>query len=167
MLAPEYGGDNKKESKNYANPLMGLPAHWAPNDLLFYKGDQFPERYKKGVFIAFHGSTNRTPYPQAGYIVAFVPFENGKPTGKWEVFADGFAGVDVIKNMVNAKYRPMGLAEGPDGSLYISESRKGKIWRVMFTGDKTAFGEAQLSDMEKRKSTVSYIKMPTEGKDVL
>jgi glucose/arabinose dehydrogenase len=167
MLAPEYGGDNKKESKDYANPIMGLPAHWAPNDLLFYKGDQFPERYKKGAFIAFHGSTNRTPYPQAGYIVAFVPFENGKPTGKWEVFADGFAGVDIIKNMVNAKYRPMGLAEGPDGSLYISESRKGKIWRVMFTGDKTDFGDAQLANMEKRKSTVSYIKVPTEEIDVL
>ncbi len=164
MLAPEYGGDGKKESKGYTNPLMGLPAHWAPNDLVFYKGNMFPERYKKGAFIAFHGSTNRTPYPQAGYIVAFIPFENGKPTQKWEVFADGFAGVDRIKKMQNAKYRPMGLAEGPDGSLYISESKTGKIWRVLFNGDKTAFGEAQLAKMEKRK-TRSYIKTPTEGVD--
>lgn len=166
MLAPEYGGDGIKESGNFAEPIMGLPAHWAPNDLLFYKGDQFPPRYKKGAFMAFHGSTNRTPYPQAGYIVAFVPFENGVPTGKWEVFADGFAGTDTIRNMPDAKYRPMGLAEGPDGSLYISESKQGKIWRVIYEADPQVFGEAQLAAMEKRKSR-SYIKMPDEQKDDL
>ena len=158
-MAPEYGGDGIKEAQGYAEPIMGLPAHWAPNDLLFYKGDQFPERYKKGAFIAFHGSTNRTPFPQAGYIVAFVPFENGKPTGSWEVFADGFAGVEIISDMLDAKYRPMGLSEGPDGSLYISESKQGKIWRVLFEGDPTEFGEAHLASMEQRKSQ-SYIKTP-------
>jgi glucose/arabinose dehydrogenase len=166
MVAPEYGGDGKKEAKGYTDPIMGLPAHWAPNDLLFYKGNQFPERYKKGAFIAFHGSTNRTPYPQAGYIVAFIPFVNGQPTDKWEVFADGFTGVDTVVKMADAQYRPMGLAEGPDGSLYISESRKGKIWRVMFKADPSKFEEAQLASMEKRKSR-SYIKIPDEQKDIL
>ena len=166
MMAPEYGGDGKKEAKGYAVPLLGLPAHWAPNDLLFYKGNQFPERYKQGAFIAFHGSTNRAPYPQAGYIVAFIPFENGKPIGKWEVFADGFTGIDVVQSMSQTKYRPMGLAEGPDGSLYISESKKGKIWRVLFRGDKKAFGEKQLALMEERKSK-SHIKMPDEKADLL
>lgn len=166
MLAPEYGGDGVKEAKGYSEPIMGLPAHWAPNDLLFYTGDQFPERYRKGAFVAFHGSTNRTPYPQAGYIVAFVPFKNGKPTDQWEVFADGFAGVDTIVKMNDAQYRPMGLAEGPDGSLYISDSKKGKIWRVLFKGDAQNFGEAQLLRMEKRKSR-SYIKTPLEKKDLL
>jgi mono/diheme cytochrome c family protein len=135
-------------------------------DLLFYQGDQFPERYKKGAFIAFHGSTDRSPYPQAGYIVCFVPFENGAPTGKWEVFADGFTGVDTVVNTSDALYRPMGLATGPDGSLYISESNKGKIWRVMYKGDKNKFGNAQLAEMEKRKSR-SYIKTPDEVKDNL
>ena len=164
MLAPEYGGDGIKVANGYTDPLMGMPAHWAPNDLLFYKGSQFPARYKKGAFVAFHGSTNRTPYPQAGYIVAFIPFENGKPTKKWEVFADGFTGADTIVSMQDAKYRPMGLAEGPDGSLYISESKEGKIWRVIFEGDTTSFGAAQLEAMEKRKSR-SYIKMPVENTD--
>jgi glucose/arabinose dehydrogenase len=164
MLAPEYGGDGIKEANGYTDPLMGLPAHWAPNDLLFYKGSQFPARYKKGAFVAFHGSVNRTPYPQAGYIIAFIPFENGKPTKNWEVFADGFAGIDTIVSMRDAKYRPMGLAEGPDGSLYISESKEGKIWRVIFEGDTTSFGEAQLEIMEKRKSR-SYMKMPVENTD--
>ena len=159
LVAPEYGGEGKKEAKDYKNPIMGLPAHFAPNDLLFYKGDAFPERYKNGAFIAFHGSMNRTPYPQAGYIVAFIPFNNGKPIGTWEVFADGFAGVDTIVTMPDAKYRPMGLAEGTDGSLYISESKQGKIWRVKFNGDKETFGTEQLSEMESRKSK-SYLKTP-------
>ena len=173
MLAPEYGGDGVHEATEFANPIMGLPAHWAPNDLLFYKGNQFPARYKKGAFIAFHGSTNRAPYPQAGYIVAFIPFDDDqlssaleKPLDQWEVFADGFAGVDTITNMSDAHYRPMGLSEGPDGSLYISESKKGKIWRVVFTGDPTKFGGAQLVNMEKRKSR-SYLKTPDEKTDKL
>ncbi len=166
FVAPEYGGDGVLEAKDYADPIMGLPAHWAPNDLLFYKGDQFPGRYKNGAFIAFHGSTNRGPYPQAGYIMAFIPFENRKPTEKWEVFADGFAGVATVATMEAAKYRPMGLAEGPDGSLYVSESKKGKIWRIVFKGDPARFGKEQLVRMEKRKSA-SYLRIPDEKRDNL
>ena len=168
ILQPAYGGDGKivGRAAKFDVPVMGFPGHWAPMDLLFYQGNQFPERYKKGAFIAFHGSTDRSPYPQAGYIVCFVPFENGAPTGKWEVFADGFTGVDTVVNTSDALYRPMGLATGPDGSLYISESNKGKIWRVMYKGDKNKFGNAQLAEMEKRKSR-SYIKTPDEVKDNL
>lgn len=167
VLAPEYGGDGKTEAQgNFTDPLMSLPAHWAPNDLLFYKGSQFPNRYKGGAFVAFHGSTNRGPYPQAGYIVAFLPFKDGKPTGTWEVFADGFAGVDTIAQMSDAKFRPMGLVEGPDGSLYVSESRKGRIWRVVYPGDPSSFSESQLTAMEARKSQ-SYIKVPDEQVDNL
>ncbi|QRR03273.1 PQQ-dependent sugar dehydrogenase [Dyadobacter sandarakinus] len=168
MLNPEYGGDGKKEGEGskYQNPLIGFPGHWAPNDLLFYKGDQFPERYKHGAFIAFHGSTNRAPYPQAGYFVAFVPFKNGAPAGPWEVFADGFAGVDPIINVSDAKFRPMGLAEGLDGSLYITDSRQGKLWRIMFKGNKKSFGPAQLAAMEKHKQ-LAHIRTPDEVKDNL
>ncbi len=167
--APEYGGDGKKlaTDQSYSNPLAAFPAHWAPNDLLFYQGDQFPLRYKNGAFIAFHGSTNRGPYPQAGYIVAFVPFKNGKPSGAWEVFADGFAGVDTIVNVSDAQYRPMGLAEGPDGSLYISDSKKGKIWRVMYKEDKSKFSDAALVKMEQRKNTASNIKTPDSVKEII
>ena len=166
ILAPEYGGDGEKEALGDKDPIFGLPAHWAPNDLLFYTGDQFPERYKNGAFIAFHGSTNRTPYPQAGYIVGFIPFKDGVPAGTLEIFADGFAGVDVIKEMKDAKYRPMGLAQGPDGSLYISESKKGKIWRVLFQGSKEDFGLEQLKKMERRK-LASYLKKPIENLDAV
>jgi len=168
VLQPGYGGDGKIVgiASKFDTPLIGFPGHWAPMDVLFYDGDQFPERYKNGAFIAFHGSTDRSPYPQAGYIVCFVPFENGAPTGKFEVFADGFTGVDTVINTSEAVYRPMGLAVGPEGSLYISESNKGKIWRVMYKGDKNKFGENDLAEMEKRKSR-SYIKTPDEITDNL
>jgi glucose/arabinose dehydrogenase/cytochrome c553 len=169
LQAPEYGGDGKKlaTDKSFTNPLAAFPAHWAPNDLLFYQGDQFPARYKNGAFIAFHGSTNRGPYPQAGYIVAFIPFSNGKPSGAWEVFADGFAGVDTIVNVSDARYRPMGLAEGPDGSLYISDSKKGKIWRILYKEDKTKFNNTALAGMEQRKNTATNIKTPDPIKDII
>jgi glucose/arabinose dehydrogenase len=166
IIAKEYGGDGKKEVYDFKDPILALPAHWAPNDLLFYKGNQFPARYRQGAFVAFHGSTNRTPYPQAGYIVAFIPFDHGTPTGTWEVFADGFAGVDTIYSVMDAKYRPMGLAEGPDGSLYVSESKNGKIWRIVFNGDAATFGKEQLAGMEKRKSK-THLKTPDEKADIL
>ena len=141
-LNPEYGGDGHKigDGDKLTGPVLGFPGHYAPNDLLFYDGDQFPERYRHGAFIAFHGSTIRMPYSQGGYVVAFVPFANGAPSGPWEVFADNFAGVDPIPNTSDAAARPMGLAQGPDGSLYVSDSVKGKIWRIMFKGDRGAFG---------------------------
>ena len=168
VLNPEYGGDgiNQAKGEQFDQPIMGFPGHWAPNDLLFYTGDQFPERYRHGAFIAFHGSTNRAPYPQAGYFVAFIPFENGKPNGSWEVFADGFIGVDPVVNTSDAKARPMGLAMGPDGSLYISDSVNGKIWRVMFKGNKDQFGSAQLAKMEEHKKN-SNIRTPDEVSDNL
>ncbi len=167
LLNPEYGGDGKKEGAgaDYDQPVIGFPGHWAPNDLHFYQGDQFPDHYKNGAFIAFHGSTIRSPYPQAGYFIGFVPFENGKP-GEWEVFADGFTQLDTLFETDDAGYRPMGIAMGPDGSLYISESEHGKIWRVMYKGDKNNFGPAQLAQMEERKKQ-PHIKTPDEIKDDL
>jgi glucose/arabinose dehydrogenase/mono/diheme cytochrome c family protein len=168
-LNPEYGGDKIKEGNGakLTKPVMGFPGHFAPNDILFYKGNQLPERYKKGAFVVLHGSTIRQPYPQGGYFVAFVPMVNGVVTGPWEVFADGFIQTDPVLTANSAGYRPMGITEGPDGSLYISETEKGKIWRVMFKGDKSKFGTAQLAKMVIRKKTASNIKDPDPIKDDL
>ena len=168
LLNPEYGGDGMIEGDGaqYEQPLIGFPGHWAPNDLLFYQGDMFPEHYKHGAFMAWHGSTIRSPYPQAGYFISFVPFKDGKPSGPWEVFADGFSKVDTIVNTSDAGFRPMGLAEGPDGSLYISESEEGRIWRVVFEGNRTKFGEEQLASMEARKQRPN-IKHPDPVEDNL
>ncbi|MFT3702307.1 MAG: PQQ-dependent sugar dehydrogenase [Agriterribacter sp.] len=134
LLAPEYGGNGKIAGKcgDIPRPLVAFPAHLAPNALLFYTGNQFPEKYKNGAFIAFHGSWNRAPEPQAGYFVVFVPMKDGQPNGKWEIFADGFAGGDEKKASGRVDYRPCGLAQGPDGALYISDDNKGNIWKVTY-----------------------------------
>jgi glucose/arabinose dehydrogenase len=135
ILAPEYGGDGKKEGgKDAIDPVAAYPGHMAPDGLLFYTGNMFPEKYKNGAFIAFHGSWNRAPLPQEGYFVVFQPFKNGKPSGDWEVFAKGFAGMDEIKNTRDAKHRPCGLAQGPDGSLYVTDDTKGTIYRIIYKG---------------------------------
>ena len=134
VLAPEYDGDGVAVGRcaDMEDPLVDFPAHWAPNDLEFYSGTQFPEHFRGGAFVAFHGSWNRAPLPQAGYNVAFAPFTDGAPTGEWEIFADGFAGEELSPR--SAAHRPVGLALGPDGSLYISDSVRGRIWRIVSVG---------------------------------
>ncbi|TSD66756.1 sorbosone dehydrogenase [Inquilinus sp. KBS0705] len=133
MLAPEYGGDGKKEGDSkFIEPAAAYPGHLAPNGLLFYTGSQFPEKYKNGAFIAFHGSWNRAPEPQAGYFVVFQPFKNGKPDGAYEVFADGFSGSPENTASGRAERRPCGLAQGADGSLYVSDDSKGTIYKISY-----------------------------------
>ncbi|MFC3052483.1 PQQ-dependent sugar dehydrogenase [Kordiimonas pumila] len=138
MVMPEYGGDGKTVSDKGQDPLIGFPGHWAPNALLFkQKKEGMPTAYQKGAFIAFHGSWNRTPMPQEGYHVVFVPMDDkGEPTGNWVVFADSFAGGSAIENPRDAAYRPTGLAEGNNGELYVSSSvGGGRIWRITYTGN--------------------------------
>jgi glucose/arabinose dehydrogenase len=135
VLAPEYGGDGNIQDRceNSLDPIMAFPGHIGPNDLLFYTGDMFPAEYRNGAFIAFHGSWNRAPEPQSGFFVVFVPFNGRYPSGDWQIFADGFAGASVINSTSDAVYRPCGLAQGPDGSLYVVDSNHGRIWRIIYT----------------------------------
>ena len=137
VLAPEYGGDGELVGRceNMKDPFMSFPAHYAPNDLLFYEGDMFPERYRHGAFVAFHGSWNRSPQMQEGFNVVFVPFDGKYNSGDWEVFADNFAGIDPVPSAGDAQHRPCGLAVGPDGSLYVVDSKWGRIWRIFYTGE--------------------------------
>lgn len=136
LLNPEYGGDGKTVGRcgEFTGPIAAFPAHWAPVDLMFYTGTQFPAHYRNGAFIAFHGSWNRSPAPQDGYNVTFQPFVDGKPSGNFEVFADGFSGKAPLMNPTDAVARADGVAQAADGSLYISDSQKGKIWRVLYQG---------------------------------
>ncbi|MGH7555982.1 MAG: PQQ-dependent sugar dehydrogenase [Longimicrobiales bacterium] len=132
VLAPEYGGDGSLVGRcaRVAQPLVGFPGHWAPNALMMYTGTQFPTKYHDGAFIAFHGSWNRQPLPEDGYNVVFQPMRNGLPNGTFEIFADGFAEGD--KEPVRAPHRPIGLAQGPDGSLFISDDQRGRIYRFTY-----------------------------------
>ncbi len=133
ILAPEFGGDSKKTAGEDAqDPVIAFPGHLAPNGLLFYTGDQFPAKYKNGAFIAFHGSWNRAPEHQKGFFVVFVPFKDGKPSGEWEVFADNFSGSPALTASGRAQHRPCGLAQGPDGSIYVTDDTKGTVWKISY-----------------------------------
>jgi len=139
VLAPEYGGDGKQVGRCAAikEPVHAFPGHWAPNALLFYSGTAFPTQYRGGAFIAFHGSWNRAPLPQGGFKVVYLPMNGQRVTGEFSTFADGFAppmpGPNDPARPVRIS-RPTGLAEGPDGSLYISDDVGGKIWKVTYRG---------------------------------
>jgi glucose/arabinose dehydrogenase/cytochrome c551/c552 len=139
VLAPEYAGDGGKAVGVCASkipPVAAFPAHWAPTDLQIYSGKAFPAAYQGGAFIAFHGSWNRAPAAQDGFNVVFQPLKDGKASGNYVVFADGFAGPN--KASGKAIFRPTGLAVGPDGALYISDDVKGRIWRVTYQGPASA-----------------------------
>ncbi len=134
MLAPEYGGDGKAVGAcaTKTPPVAAFPAHWAPNDLMIYAGSSFPTAYRGGAFIAFHGSWNRAPAPQDGYNIVFQPMRDGRAVGHYIVFANGFAGA--FEEPGRARFRPAGLAQAPDGALYIADDREGRIWRITYRG---------------------------------
>jgi glucose/arabinose dehydrogenase len=125
VLAPEYGGDGREVGRcaKAKNPEMAFPGHWAPLALAFVTGDALGAKYDGGLFIAFHGSWNRAPLPQAGYRVVFVPFTSGRPAGTYETFATGAEGPTSL--------RASGVAIGKEGALYVSADQSEKIWRVV------------------------------------
>jgi glucose/arabinose dehydrogenase len=137
VLAPEYGGDGKQVGRcaSKLNPVVAFPGHWAPMSGLFYTGSRFPAKSRSGMFVAFHGSWNRAPLPQAGFRVAFAPMSGGKFTGAYETFADGFAGSGSGSTARNAAtHRPVGLAQAPDGAVYVTDDAQGRIWKIVYTG---------------------------------
>jgi glucose/arabinose dehydrogenase len=132
VLAPEYGGDKTRTDRcdRLIQPLVPFPAHWAPMSMVFYHGKMFPAAYQGGAFIAFHGSAFRAPLPQEGYHVVYLQFKDGM-AADYSVFATGFdAG---MTSPEGAAHRPVGLAVGPDGALYLSDDKGGRIWRITFS----------------------------------
>jgi glucose/arabinose dehydrogenase len=139
VTAPEYGGDGKKAERcvGKKNPIATYPGHWAPMSLVFYNGDAFPAKYKGGAFISFHGSWNRAPEPQDGYRVVFQPMMGGAPSGKYEDFATGFPGVPPAQVQPGtSKHRPTGVMVGPDGALYVTDDRGGRVYKITYGGGK-------------------------------
>ncbi len=129
-----YYGQNEDPRVKYIKPEkvektllpdVNLGPHTASLGLLFYTGDTFPEKYRHGAFVAQHGSWNRERL--SGYKVVYVPFKNGKPSGKPENFLTGFI-VDPDKDEVYG--RPVGVIDLPDGSLLVTDDVTNTIWRV-------------------------------------
>jgi glucose/arabinose dehydrogenase len=138
VMAPEYGGDGKSASTegNYSNPVVAFGSHQSPVDLQFYNGKQFPLKYRGGAFVAFQGGSG--PFVatgRSGYNLTFVPFDKSGNAGTPEVFADDFAGPDAAdRNSGKALFRPSGIAVAPDGSLYVVDTVKGRLWHITYDG---------------------------------
>jgi glucose/arabinose dehydrogenase len=132
VVAPEYAGDPDMQRRcdRMIRPLHPFPAHWAPMALVFYTDSAFPAKYREGAFVAFHGSAHRSPLPQEGYQISFLPFRDGIPRATAEDFATGFAGG--ITSPEGARHRVSGMAQGRDGALYVSDDRGGRIWRIVY-----------------------------------
>lgn len=118
---------DKVKSTLYPDVLLG--AHVAVLDILFYTGEQFPEKYRGGLFLANHGSWNRAK--RVGYNIVFIPFKDGIPTSGPQDFLTGWM-LDPSRREVWG--RPVGLLQMPDGSMLVSDDGSGKLWRVSHGG---------------------------------
>ncbi len=119
---PKFGGSGACDG--VTKPMVDMQAHSAPLGLAFYSGDQFPEDYRGDLFVAFHGSWNRSV--PTGYKIVRIPMQDGAP-GPAEDFATGWLTADG-----NAFGRPVDVITGPDGSLYVSDDSGGKIYRIFY-----------------------------------
>ena len=138
VLAPEYGGDGKKVDRcaQKKGPVATFPGHWAPNALFFYTGSALPAKYKNGAFIAFHGSWNRAPEPQAGFNVVFQPLNGRESRGPVRGLRRRIRSErrHWARDAASGAHRPTGLAQGPDGALYVTDDAGGRIYKIVYTG---------------------------------
>lgn len=128
---PYYYGDNRPdpEFRNHPDPAGFTPparqlgAHVAPLGMRFYTGSLFPAEYRGQIFVAEHGSWNRSA--PAGYRVTLVRLQDGRPVS-YEVFAQGWL------DGVEAWGRPVDVLVMPDGSLLVSDDRSGAVYRITY-----------------------------------
>lgn len=125
IIDPDYG--HAGDCNGVQQPLVKMQAHSAPLGLAFYTATAFPQAYR-GLFVAFHGSWNRTV--PTGYKVVYLPLDaQGQIAGPPQDFVTGF-----LKSTDDASGRPVGLAVGPDGALYVTDDKAGIVYRVAYTG---------------------------------
>jgi glucose/arabinose dehydrogenase len=125
IVDPDFG--TRDACDGVEAPAVEFQAHSAPLGLAFYDGDQFPEAYSGDLFVAFHGSWNRSR--PTGYKVVRIPFENGQPDGQVLDFVSGW-----LQDASTAPGRPVGLAVAPDGSLVVSDDKAGLVYRIHYRG---------------------------------
>jgi len=123
ILDPEFG--QGRDCKDYVAPAQKLGAHVAPLGLLFYSGDMFPAQYRGQIFIAEHGSWNRSK--KVGYRVSLVRLEAGVPVS-YEPFAEGWLQGEAVSG------RPVDLLQLADGSLLVSDDAEGQLYRISYVG---------------------------------
>jgi len=131
-----YIGDHRDPRVHGAPPVPGnqvvvpdvlIQPHSAPLGMAFYTGAQFPAEYRNDLFVALHGSWNRSQ--PTGYKVIRVQMKDGHATGAYEDFATGFLSADG-----GVRGRPVGVAVAADGSLLVSDDGSGTVWRIAYSG---------------------------------
>jgi glucose/arabinose dehydrogenase len=125
--APEL--KDMKEPAGAIFPQVEFPAHQAQLGMSFYTGSSFPKKYQGGIFVASHGSWNRTE--PSGYLVNFVPLNADGTAGKAEIFAEGF----LDKTTKRAIGRPVDVANLPDGSILVSDDYAGALYRISYSAN--------------------------------
>ena len=130
---PPAGITMEEWAAQSTNPVGLYTPHAAPMQLTFYTGDAFPEDFRGDAFIAMRGSWNRKP--PSGYEVLRIRFEDGEPVS-FEPFITGFLMEDPESDTGWGHLgRLAGLAQGPDGALYLSDDTNGVIYRIAYEGD--------------------------------
>jgi glucose/arabinose dehydrogenase len=125
---PRHIGKHPELKSKVITPDVLLQPHFASLEMTFYSGKQFPSEYQGDIFAAEHGSWNRKK--RAGYEVIRVPLTNGHATGEYEDFLTGF-----VTESGGVWGRPVGVAVGKDGSLFVSDDGSQSIWRVSYVGN--------------------------------
>jgi glucose/arabinose dehydrogenase len=120
---PRHKGERPDLKAEVVVPDVLMEAHTAPLGITFYQGTSFPADYRGDLFVAMHGSWNRSE--RAGYKVVRVLMRDGKPTGEYEDFLTGF-----VVDAKNVWGRPVGVGVLKDGSLLVSDDGSGSVWRV-------------------------------------
>ncbi len=123
---PSHKGEHPELRDRVVVPDVLIQPHSAPLGLAVYTGKQFPAAYRNDLFVALHGSWNRSR--RTGYKVVRVLQHDGKPTGEYEDFLTGF-----VTPEGDAWARPVGVAVAPDGALLVSDDAGGTVWRVTYT----------------------------------
>jgi len=141
---PHHKGERPDLKDKVTLPDVLMEAHSAPLQIAFYDGDNFPTEYTGDAFVTLHGSWNRGV--RSGNKVVRILFKDGKPTGVYEDFLTGF----VISNE-KAWGRPVGIAVGHDGSLFVTEDGSGTIWRVSY---RKAGTTAEIAPRQSRNEKV-------------
>jgi glucose/arabinose dehydrogenase len=121
---PQFGREGACDG--ITRPAVEMQAHSAPLGLDFYQGSVFPAEYQGDLFVAFHGSWNRSV--PTGYKVVRIPFHDGRPDGEAQDFIVGWQGASDVWG------RPVDVLTAPDGSMFVSDDKKGWIYRVTYGG---------------------------------
>jgi glucose/arabinose dehydrogenase len=124
---PRHTGKHPELKDKVITPDVILQPHFASLEMTFYQGKQFPKEYQGDIFAAEHGSWNRKK--RTGYEVVRVPLKNGHAAGEYEDFLTGF-----VTDKGEVWGRPVGVAVGKDGALFVSDDGSKSIWRVSYVG---------------------------------